>query len=150
MVHIFFKLDDSSLETPNEYTMGHLTIESDGVKLESECMSGRGLMMVFFSITSLLEAVVKLSQINVDEYKFVGEDSSFILYFKKGKNGNINVIKEKTIFFELKFDEMVKAIWSLSESFLNLYGDQMRETSAAKKDWIKVRGEVASLLKVNA
>lgn len=144
MLNIHFDFD-GPVEKPDEYTMGYMTIENDGQTLDSKDISGRGLMMVFFSLTSLLESVVKLNEFKPKDFRFVGEDSSFILIFQKFGKNNINILKDKKIFCTVTFNDFARAIWELSESLFDEYDGLFEADNIAVKDWLKVREEAVTI-----
>ncbi|MCU7860670.1 MAG: hypothetical protein KZQ86_12765 [Candidatus Thiodiazotropha sp. (ex Lucinoma kastoroae)] len=146
MFYISFDFDEV-VENPDEYTMGYMIIENDGEILNSKDMLGRGMMMVFFSLVSLLESIVQLSQLNAKEYEFVGEDSSFILIFKKTDQGSINIFKDKSSFCTVSFNDFVNAVWDVSEVLYKEYGDLIDSNNIAKKDWLSAREEASPLIK---
>jgi hypothetical protein len=144
MFNICFKFDEPVID-PDEYTMGYMNVECDGDILNSDVLSGRGLMMVFFSLTSLLESIYKLNELEKGEYKFVGEDSSFILNIKK-KGEELRIFQDSKLFCKVSFNEFAHGVWSSSELLLSEYGDQFDNGNIAKKDWLNTKGKVSLIV----
>lgn len=145
MFNISFCFDEI-VEKPDEYTMGYISIESDEGIVNSKDMSGRGLMMVFFSLTSLLESIVELKNIDSGNYRFVGEDSAFILIFEKSKNGNIIIMQGGKTFCTISFSDFVNGVWEVSELLFSKYERFFDNDNIAKKDWLRAREDVASII----
>lgn len=144
MFNISFSFDDTVIK-PDEYTMGYMNIEHGDDVLSSKDLSGRGLMMVFFSLTSLLESVFKLNEGKSGKFRFVGEDSSFILSFERmGKK--VRIIQDKKVFCEIPFDDFVRVVWGLSESLFSEYGERFDNGNIAKKDWLHIRDKVSPVV----
>ena len=149
MFKISFNIEKEII-MPDEYNLGWLCIEHNDKKLNSIELSGRGLMMIFFSVTSLLECLIKLNSNINKPIRFVGEDSSFILYFKRNKKNEIKIIQNKKVWAKINFQEFFNAIWSLSESLFHEYGKQFEEHNIAFKDWVETRKEVVSIFHIDS
>ncbi len=147
MLNISFRFEEEPVTSPSEYTMGYMRIEFGSDNIDSEELQGRGLMMVFFSVSSLLEMIYKLTTEDLDEYRFVGEDSSFILFFNKNRRGEIDIVKDKKTIFTVGFDDLAKSVWSLSKALYREYGDQMLSSSSAKKDWVSAIEKISPVIK---
>ena len=140
-----FKLDFEFYEEvriPDEYCLGWLTIKHDDLVLKSSELSGRGLMMVFFSLTSLLESLIQLKVSINKPIRFIGEDSAFILFFKRNNKNEVEIIYEKKTWPKLSFNEFSLQTWRLSESLFNKYSDKFEKGNIALVDWLNVRKEV--------
>ncbi len=129
---------------PDEYSMGWLTMQHNDLVLKSSDLSGRGLMMVFFSITSLLECTIKLNVKKSKPIKFVGEDSSFILFFKR-VNDEVEITHENKTWSKIGFNDFCLSIWKLSQLLFENFNGKFESNNIAWVDWVKVRNETLNV-----
>jgi hypothetical protein len=124
-------------DTPHEFDLGYMEIEIGSQKITSRDLLGRGQMMIFLSITSLLDGVISL--VNNNNYSFAGEDSSFAFILKKRANGDISLIYDKREFCKVALNDLVKATWAASENLYQKYGQHLEGSGAAKEGWDYMR-----------
>jgi glutamate-1-semialdehyde aminotransferase len=104
-------------------SLGHMTVVGHYGKTTSKGESSRAAMMIFITMTDLLNGIRQLIlDESIKSYNFVGVDSSFQFYVKR-ENSNL-VIKDS---FNRKIDEvsslqLVHSVWEGVQEFLSKYG----------------------------
>lgn len=91
-------------------------------------------MMLAIAIKELLYGLETLLKGSRLEYRFVGTDSSFSVWFKKVKRGRISVRCGTTELDELEAANLCKAILSGAEAFIAQPGNELPENDPVRED----------------
>lgn len=102
-------------------------------------------MMIFFSVTELLKCLIKLNTQKNKLISFIGEDSSYNLYFNRNRNNEVEIIINNKIWSKVEFKIFSNAILDLSESLYKKYKSHFEKDNIALKDWEVTRKEVNSI-----
>ena len=143
MFKIYFIVEEGVF--PDEYDLGWLNLEHNDKILTSMEYSGKGLMMIFFSVTELLKCLIKLNTQKSKLISFIGEDSSYNLYFNRNRNNEVEIIINNKIWSKVEFKIFSNAILDLSESLYKKYKSHFEKDNIALKDWAVTRKEVNSI-----
>lgn len=90
MLKIEIEFEDPDEELTG-FNMGHMTFHGDLGTVTSKNKTPSQAMMIVLSITELLDGLRRLTLTQSIQYEFIGDDSSFIVYFDKLEDGRISV-----------------------------------------------------------
>ncbi len=91
-------------------------------------------MMIFISLSDLLDSIVNLVKKGAKEYEFVGVDSSFIFFINNKKGSYILSDSSKQVIAKSTEKELVQSIWDGVSNFYNTYRPLVKEVDGAIKD----------------
>lgn len=97
----------NSEESAIDFDMGNIEFSIDG-RIISSRDNPRLSNMIYVSIVDLIDGLLQL-QFGQTRYKFIGADSSFIIYFNKNKQG-VQVLHEKNKYGPVQLKELLEAI----------------------------------------
>jgi hypothetical protein len=102
-------------EDATDFDMGDLEFTFNGHIVSSRGNS-RSLNMIYLSVIDLIDGLLHLKN-KAKVYRFVGADSSFVMWFKV-KGERVLVMHEKNSFGPISFNELYRAIDSGLDRFL--------------------------------
>ncbi|RZK31450.1 MAG: hypothetical protein EOO61_18005 [Hymenobacter sp.] len=108
------------------FEMGHIDIVNDGIIISSRDKHPDQSMMIFLSVTDLLDKVRKiLSSKSLATITFSSTDSSFELLLKS--KGNTITIMGKISSIQVKKGELANSLYENASEFYNKYGQILEE-----------------------
>jgi hypothetical protein len=107
------------------FDLGHMTFSGEKGTCTSRGKSPDQAMMLAIAITDLLCGLEMLLRGNQSEYRFVGTDSSFSVWFKKSQRGSISVRCGTTQLGEAEPTALCKSILHSIETFFAQPGNEL-------------------------
>lgn len=122
MLIIKIELEQAEImEEIHSFSMGHMTIEGQGLFISSKCKNRS--MMIFVSISQLLDEIVSfVDSKNQNKYNFVGVDSSFQFYLIKSKKEILVTDVKRRLIHQGSQSEVIASFWEGVKDFLLRYG----------------------------
>jgi hypothetical protein len=127
-------LDEQVSLERSGFDLGHMTFTGEKGVCTSRGKSPDQAMMLAIALKELLYGVETLLKGSQPEYRFVGTDSSFSVWFKKVKRGRISVRCGTTELGELETAPLCKAILAGAEAFIAQPGNELPENDPVRED----------------
>lgn len=127
-------LDEQMLSGHSGFDLGHMTFSGEKGICTSRGKSPDQAMMLAIAITDLLYGLETLLKGNQSEYRFVGADSSFSVWFKKSKRGSISVRCGTTELGEVESTILCKSILHGVETFFSQPGNELPVNDPVRED----------------
>src|SRR5258708_37466092 len=107
MSDIEFIMERRETGPPHGFEIGHMTFVGSNGRASSKDPD-RGVM-IYVALSDLLYQLARFIVRGDRQCEFVGADSSFIVWFRRRKNG-ISVWYQKAMIAELQADELIRGI----------------------------------------
>jgi hypothetical protein len=127
-------LDEQMISERSGFDLGHMTFSGEKGICTSRGKSPDQAMMLAIAITDLLYGLETLLRGAQSEYRFVGADSSFSVWFKKTKRGRISLRSGTTELGEAEPTDLCKSILQGVETFFALPGNELPINDPVRED----------------
>lgn len=127
-------LDEQVTSERSGFDLGHMTFTGEKGACTSRGKSPDQAIMLAIAIKDLLYGLETLLKGSQPEYRFVGTDSSFSVWFKKVKRGRISVRCGTTELGELEAANLCKTVLSGVEAFIARPGNELPENDPVHED----------------
>ena len=116
------------------FDLGHMTFAGEQGTCTSRGKTPDQAMMLAVAIKELLYGLEMLLRGAQSEYKFVGTDSSFSVWFKKSKRGRISLRCGTTELGEAESTDLCKSILQGVETFFVQSGNELPINDPVRED----------------
>ena len=131
MFHLIVEKDPTEkLENIDGFSLGDITISGDSGTLTSKGKS----IMIFISLSMLLDFTASFIIDNEKQYRFEGIDSSFNFYITRENDEIVLTDSEKKIVDRCTIPELISSMWRGINSFYSTYRPLISKEDAGIKD----------------
>lgn len=153
MLVIEFEIDTSEHESEHDgYSLGDMTLSGRYGSLTSKGKAPDQSMMIFLSITLLLDGINALLDKHASrrssEFEFVAIDSSFNFTLREKSGAFIEIRNRPELIDLVPIREFIDALWSASHEFDKRYGKYLKEDNPAFDDWYNALGDFKRVFQI--
>lgn len=127
-------VDEQMSSERSGFDLGHMTFTGEKGTCTSRGKTPDQAMMLAVAIKELLYGLETLLRGAQSEYRFVGADSSFSVWFKKSKRGRISVRCGTTELGETESTELCESILQSAETFFAQPGNELPINDPVRED----------------
>ena len=134
MVRLQFEWVEPLELVPSGYDLGHMTFVGDKGSCTSKGKTPDQAMMLILSFSDLLYGLRRIATQQLDEYMFVGTDSSFIVKFRATSKGHVTVKCRDVIIDEVEIDSLCRSVLSDVQAFMARPENLLPEDDLGQRD----------------
>ena len=132
MFDFLIELDSEDLKLGVDgFCQGDMTIKGQQGSASSD---GR-TMMIFISLTQLLNGIRRLAKKEIKEYKFVAIEGGFLFYITNINDTWILTDKKDKIIIESSRNDFIQSIWEGVDRFYSTYRPLVKEVDSGITDF---------------
>ena len=112
------EVEITTLKDISGFDLGDMTLIGELGNCSSKSHIPNQSMMIFISITELLDGIRRFFLNNLKKYEFIATDSSFTVWFIKNKNNIVTISCKKKVISRLAPKKLAISIWKNVGNFI--------------------------------
>ncbi|MCF3133283.1 hypothetical protein [Streptomyces olivochromogenes] len=141
-----FSVDENEALPPSGFDLGHMDVRADAGAASSRDRTPDQAMMVYLSLTLLLDGLRRFLEGRDRVHTTSAADSSFSLAFRRRRDGSVETVHEGSVVDRSSVKELAAAVHTGAEEFASSHLPLLSADDAGRQDLETSLAEFGALL----